>query len=151
MKRFARYQGAIVREHHILLIKHTRHDDGRAYWVLPGGGRDPGETEEDCVRREMREETHLEVRVDRLLLDLPAHDDSIYQRYKTYLCTPVAGQARPGYEPEPDAAQAYAISEVAWFDLRDEATWDPLAIGDPYTYPQLRRIRSELGYAPAPL
>lgn len=150
MKRFARYQGAIVRDHHILLIKHTWYDDGRAYWLLPGGGRDPAEEEEACVRREMREETHLEVRVERLLLDQPARDDGIYQRYKTYLCTPVAGQAQPGYEPEPDAAQAYAISEVAWFDLRDETTWDPLITDDSYTYPQLRQIRSALGYAPAP-
>lgn len=148
MERIIRYQGAIIRDGHILLIKHRRHADGCEYWVIPGGGRDPGESEEGCVRREMREETHLDVRVERLLLDQPAHPDGVYQRYKTYLCVPIAGRAQPGYEPEPDAARAYAISEVAWFDLRDETAWEPLLRRDSITYPQVRCIREALGYLP---
>jgi 8-oxo-dGTP diphosphatase len=147
MVRTARYQGAIVQNDRILLIKHHHYDDGSEYWVIPGGGREPGETEEECIRREMKEETHLEVRVERLLLDVQLDPGNPYRR-KTYLCTPIAGNAGPGSEPEPDAAQLYAITEVAWFDLRDEATWDPLAVGDPITYPQLQHIRSALGYAP---
>jgi 8-oxo-dGTP pyrophosphatase MutT (NUDIX family) len=147
MSRTTRYQGAIVRDHSILLIKHRHHDNGREYWVIPGGGQEPGETEEECVQREMQEETHLHVRVERLLLDWSAHPGGVYRR-KTYLCVPVAGRAQPGYEPEPDAAQAYAITEVAWFDLRDETAWDPLAMRDPITYPQLLRIRAALGYVP---
>jgi 8-oxo-dGTP pyrophosphatase MutT (NUDIX family) len=146
MVRTARYQGAIIQNHHILLIKHHHHDDGSEYWVIPGGGREPGETEEECVQREMKEETHLDVRIERLLLDVQINPGSAYRR-KTYLCTPVAGEARPGNEPEPDAAQLYAISEVAWFDLRDETAWDPLVAGDPITYPQLQRIRAALGYS----
>jgi 8-oxo-dGTP pyrophosphatase MutT (NUDIX family) len=147
MARTARYQGAIIQDDHILLIKHHHHDDGSEYWVLPGGGREAGETEEACVQREMKEETRLDVRVERLLLDVQIDPSSAYRR-KTYLCTPMAGEARPGCEPEPDAAQLYAISEVAWFDLRDEARWDPLAVGDRITYPQLQRIRAALGYCP---
>jgi ADP-ribose pyrophosphatase YjhB (NUDIX family) len=143
--RTTRYQGAIVQNDRILLIKHRKHDDGREYWVIPGGGREANESEEECVRREMKEETHLDVRVERLLLDEPAHS-GVYTRRKTYLCTPLAGRARPGYEPEPDAAQAYAIVDVVWFDLRDETTWDPLAVRDQITYPQLQRIRAVLGY-----
>ena len=147
MARTARYQGAIVQDHHILLIKHHHHDDGREYWVIPGGGREPGESEEECVRREMKEETCLDVRVERLLLDVQIDPSNAYRR-KTYLCTPIAGEARPGHEPEPGAAQLYAISAVAWIDLRDEAAWDPLAVGDRITYPQLQRIRAALGYGP---
>ena len=99
MKFRTRYQGAIMRDHNILLIRHTNHGDGRAYWLVPGGGREQGETEEECVQREMREETGLEVRVERLLLDeesLPG--EKVYDRIKTYLCIPEPGEARPGYE-----------------------------------------------------
>jgi ADP-ribose pyrophosphatase YjhB (NUDIX family) len=56
-----RYQGAIIRDHQILLIKHTTEKDtGTSYWIFPGGGIEPDETEEDCVRREMKGETNLE-------------------------------------------------------------------------------------------
>jgi len=54
-----RYQGAILRDDHLLLIKHRDHVDGREYWIIPGGGRENGETEEECVVREMCEDLHV--------------------------------------------------------------------------------------------
>jgi 8-oxo-dGTP pyrophosphatase MutT (NUDIX family) len=72
LNRYTRYQGAIVRNHSILLIRHRENESGRSYWILPGGGIEPGETEEDCVRWEMKEETNLDVQVSALLLDEPA-------------------------------------------------------------------------------
>jgi 8-oxo-dGTP pyrophosphatase MutT (NUDIX family) len=69
MHRDVRYQGAIIRDHHMLLIRHRRHVTGRAYWVIPGGGRLEGETSEACVQREMKEETGLDIQVKELLLD----------------------------------------------------------------------------------
>jgi hypothetical protein len=44
--RDARYQGAIVRDHCLLLIKHRFYADRHNYWLLPGGGREDGESEE---------------------------------------------------------------------------------------------------------
>ena len=147
MSRIIRYQGAIVQGHRILLIRQHEHASGRTYWLLPGGGVEAGETEEQCVRREMREETGLDVQVERLLLDDPApRGDGVYQRFQTYLCRPIAGEARPGYEPEPEAADVYAIAEVGWFDLRDEATWGEPVTTDRLTYPLLCRIQEALGY-----
>jgi ADP-ribose pyrophosphatase YjhB (NUDIX family) len=144
--RLVRYQGAIIREHHILLIRHQERANGRDYWVIPGGGRIEGETEETCVIREMKEETNLDVQVERLLLDLPRPAGRIYLREKTYLCSIVSGEAQPGYEPEPEAAQAYAIVEVGWFDLRDQAGWGEKVRNDAITYALLKNIRSALGY-----
>ena len=57
MSRITRYQGVIIRNDHILLIKHRQYDSGREYWVTPGGGREDDETEEECVKREMKEQT----------------------------------------------------------------------------------------------
>jgi 8-oxo-dGTP pyrophosphatase MutT (NUDIX family) len=105
MQRIVRYQGAIIHNHQLLLIKHQEHNAGRGYWVIPGGGRENTDpTEESAVAREMREETNLEVEVMRLLLEVPAEPFSIYQRKKTYLCRILSGQAAPGYEPETEAA-----------------------------------------------
>ena len=130
----------------VLLVKHTWFEGGAEYWLLPGGGQVPGESEEECVQRELLEETHLQVRVERLLIDQPAHNDVIYERYKTYLCTILSGQAQPGHEPEPEESKAYAITEVAWFDLRDETTWEAGVTPDSVAYAQLQRVRAELGY-----
>jgi ADP-ribose pyrophosphatase YjhB (NUDIX family) len=147
MKRDVRYQGAILRDDDILLIKHREHDSGHSYWLLPGGGREDKESEEDCIRREMHEETHLSVRVERLLLDEMDHPMGTYKRVKTYLCFAVNGIPKPGYEPEVEASQKYAIAEVRWFDLRSPISWDDELKSDQITYPLLQRIRAVLGYS----
>ena len=131
----------------MLLIMHRKNDSGRSYWVIPGGGIEAGESEEECVQREMQEETNLEVSVERLLIDEPGHPDGVYKRRKTYLCRIISGQASPGYEPEPEAAADYSIAEVRWFDLRDADSWIDLVRDDPFTFPQLLNLRQLLGYA----
>ena len=144
--RTTRYQGAIIHDHHILLIQQTEHASGRSYWLIPGGGIELGETEEACVEREMREETCLQVRVQQLLLDEPGIPGGVYQRLKTYTCHVVEGDARPGYEPEPDAAATYSITDIGWFDLRNPASWHELVVSNSFTYPLLQRIQAALGY-----
>jgi 8-oxo-dGTP diphosphatase len=147
MERHTRYQGAILRDHHLLLIRHQHHEDGRTYWLVPGGGLEPGESEEDCVRREMREETGLQVQVERLLVEEASVPGGIYAWYKTYLCSVLSGEASPGYEPEAEASAVYAIVEVRWFDLRAAAGWFGLIVNDRFTAPLILRILAGLGYA----
>ena len=144
--RETRYQGAIIKDHNILLIRHTEHASGRSYWVIPGGGREVGETEMDCVMREMREETNLVVTVERLLVETAIPNDPFNKTRKTYLCTIVSGQAAPGFEPEADATALYAITAVAWFDLRSQESWESSIFDNHIAYPILQEIRHALGY-----
>ena len=150
MTRSTRYQGAIIRDHHILLLKQLEHASGRSYWQIPGGGIEPDETEEQCVQRELLEETGLSVQVDSLLLDEPSTPGAIYQRWKTYRCHILAGEARPGSEPEAIYADVYSFIEVGWFDLRHPTTWDAQLAADSFVYSFLQRIQGALGYAVAP-
>ncbi len=144
--RQTRYQGAILQDDKMLLIRHTEHESGRSYWVIPGGGREAGETEMACVKREMWEETNLVVTVERLLVETAIPNDPFNKTRKTYLCTIVSGQASPGVEPEADASALYAISEVAWFDLRSEESWEASIFENYIAYPMLQEIRRALGY-----
>ncbi len=144
--RHTRYQGAIVENDHILLIRHTEHESGRSFWVIPGGGREAGETEMECVKREMWEETNLVVDVERLLVESSLPNEQTYKTRKTYLCHIVSGQPSPGYEPEEEAAAVYAITQVAWFDLCSEEGWEASIFDNHIAYPVLCEIRNELGY-----
>jgi ADP-ribose pyrophosphatase YjhB (NUDIX family) len=113
MSRITRYQGAVIHDDQILLIKHHHHKSGREYWVLPGGGCEEDETEEECVKREIKEETNLEVVVERLLLDIPGQtDDKHYRFYKTYQCKPITIDAQPGSELEFATDTGFEISEM---------------------------------------
>jgi 8-oxo-dGTP diphosphatase len=141
-----RYQGAIILNDHILLIKHSRYKDGVDYWLFPGGGREEGETEEECVKREMKEETSLDVVVERLLLETIGRPNTTYRSYKTYLCRPLSNNAQPGYEPEAEANELYKISEVGWFDLRSEENWPTDQVFKSFFHPQLKKIQKILGY-----
>jgi 8-oxo-dGTP pyrophosphatase MutT (NUDIX family) len=145
-RRKIRCQGAIIQDDHVLLIQHREHDGGRSYWLFPGGGQEAGESEEECVRREMLEETGLTVRVERLLVDMREPAGSAYQCHHTYLCVPLSGQAQPGYEPEVEASRQYGIVAVRWVDLRAETGWAEELFQDRITYPELKAVQNKLGY-----
>lgn len=151
MKRIIRYQAVIIRDDRILLVKLHNYERNRDYWILPGGGREDNETEEDCVIREVKEETGLEVDIARLLMDKPAFPGGVYQRYKTYLCSHITGEAYPGIEPEFKPGEGWAITDIRWLDLKDESTWEAKIVDDPSTYPQLKQIQTDLGYIKSPV
>jgi 8-oxo-dGTP diphosphatase len=60
--------GAIIKDPggRLLLIKRG-HAPQAGRWSLPGGRVEPGETDQQAVIREIREETGLEIRCDRLV------------------------------------------------------------------------------------
>ena len=141
-----RYQAAVVRDGGILIVQ-VALADGRRLWLLPGGGREPEDrSAESCVEREVREETGLEVVVDRLLIAAPAHpDDETYQHVHTYLCRPSSGEAASG------AADGTAtVSAVRWLAIDAEWSWGDEIRGDRFLYPQLARIRETIRRTPDP-
>jgi 8-oxo-dGTP diphosphatase len=141
--RTTRYQAAIIVDDHILLVRQRITSSEYEWWNIPGGGREGDESEEQCIIREVKEETDIDVKVEGLLIDGPSHPHSGYQRFRTYLCTPVGGEAQPGYEPE---SAVVALIDVGWFDLRDASQLTLEAVNNSITHAMLQRIREALGY-----
>jgi 8-oxo-dGTP diphosphatase len=81
-----RVAALVVSGDSILLVLHRK--EGREYYLLPGGGVEPGETEEEALKRELLEETGLAVTPLKLLFQT----QSIRRDYlrcviqKVYLC-----------------------------------------------------------------
>ena len=138
--RDTRLQAAIVRDGRLLLVRCTLPGEP-PFWILPGGGREPGESDVEAVAREAREELGVEVEVGRVLDDVAADPpDGTYARWRTYACRLTAG------EPSACGADGGAVlSAVRWLDLADPDAWDAELRSDPFVQPQLLRIRAALG------
>lgn len=97
----------LIREGKVLLIKRAT-DPFKGQWALPGGRVDKGETEGKCARREMKEETGLDVAViSRTGLYSNAGWDPPGKVSAAFLVREVGGEMKAGSD----------ASEVAWFPL----------------------------------
>ncbi|MHC9544354.1 MAG: NUDIX domain-containing protein [Vulcanimicrobiota bacterium] len=55
----------LLRDSKLLMVEHQK--DGKTYWLLPGGGLNYGEKIEECARREIKEETNLDISIGSFL------------------------------------------------------------------------------------
>ena len=145
-QRDIRYQGAGIQDDHVLLLYVHDRSSGEHFWAFPGGGREDGETVENCVRRELWVETGLEVAVHELLFVTPDIPGGCYHWLHTYRCQSISGTAQPGREPEDDTDDHVTIQQLAWSDLRTTAAWDRELLLDPLTFALLQQLRQVLGY-----
>jgi len=122
----------------ILLVRHKLERGGfwQGKWICPGGQLEPGETLADGALREIREETHLEVRLGQILSPF----ETIFREgeaiqlhivYVDFLAELVGGRLVPGDD----------VAEAEWWDratLRER--WDKLHV-------DTKRLLSLAGYS----
>lgn len=63
----------VERDGQVLLVRHAKRKQ-KAFWCLPGGNADPGESIAEAARRELLEETGVEVDVEGAVLVLDGPD-----------------------------------------------------------------------------
>ncbi|RLE51790.1 MAG: hypothetical protein DRJ33_05160 [Candidatus Methanomethylicota archaeon] len=104
----------IVKGNEILLVK-RRKEPGKGLWSIPGGLVLLGERLEEAAKREVKEETGLNVKIIKLIdvVDVVYRDKDGKVEYHyvivDYLGKPVGGQITPGSD----------VEEVRWFKLED--------------------------------
>lgn len=108
---------AIVMKGNQLLVMH-RNKFGREYYTLIGGGIDIGETPEQALRRELREETGLAVGQVRHVFTEDAGDP--YGVQYVYLCEYQGGE--PVLRPDSQEAQINTLGKNLY-----QPVWLPVA------------------------
>ena len=138
MGRIVRCQGVIFKGNRILVLRQYNYERKEEYWMLPGGGLEKGETEKECIIREMKEETNLDVEVNGILFDEPGNGKDVYQRYITFLCVQIPGSVESiGRE----TVSYRKILELVWISLSDEEQWNDFILTEKF-YPSMKRIKA---------
>ncbi len=88
----------------VLLLRHTYR---KFEWGIPAGSLEYREQPADAILREFKEETGMQIEIEKLLRVVSARED----RHLTvvYLCKIVGGEFQPSHE----------ISEMRFFDVND--------------------------------
>lgn len=115
--------GIVFQEDRVLLVKRGQ-EPGLGIWSIPGGGVDLGETVERAVKREVEEETGLEVEVQDLVSVferiLPDPQGKIIYHFVVldYLCRVRGGSLKAAS----DAAEAgfFPLNEMNTLNLHPE-------------------------------
>jgi len=118
--------GAVIEDSagRVLLVKHVPERGGfwQGKWICPGGRLEPGETIKEGIKREVREETRLEID---LLTPLTPFDTivrsndevSLHVIYIDYLARVTGGELKPGSD----------VGEAMWVEKeRIPQIWEEL-------------------------
>jgi 8-oxo-dGTP diphosphatase len=123
--------GVVVDQGRVLLVQRGR-EPSKGKWSLPGGMLELGESLEEGVRREVAEETGLEVEavelvelIDRVLREPGAEGERVRYHYviADYLCRVVGGSLQAGS----DAAAVRWVERAEW-NSHSVLALDPITV-----------------------
>jgi mutator protein MutT len=98
---------ALIRDgRHFLIAQRRERDSFGSFWEFPGGRKNPGETFEQCVAREVKEEVGLDVAVHEKLMEIRRrhHERIVWLNF--FLCSALS-----------DPPRALECQQVLWADV----------------------------------
>lgn len=119
-----RVRAIIIQDDSLLTIKRVKPQE--IYWVFPGGKVEAGESDQEALVRECKEELGLDVQVEELLFEKifdPAGREQQMEYF--YRCSVVGGELGTGDGPEYAENNHYdGTHEAEWVKMKDLAKID---------------------------
>jgi 8-oxo-dGTP diphosphatase len=106
----------IERDGKVLIAKRGATDRLAHKWEFPGGKIEPGETPEECLRRELYEEFGVNVQVREFICSNKHDYDHVSIELLAYRVSDVSGDPVP---KEHDEIRWVRLAELAHFDFAD--------------------------------
>lgn len=110
--------GILIEQDQLLLIKHRGLGSQGYLWLPPGGGVDFGSSLTDNLKREFKEETGLEIKVDELLFVYEFHHSPLHAVEIFFKVGRTGGTLSKGIDPELDK-ENQIIEEVRFVGAAD--------------------------------
>ena len=82
---------AIIHQEGRILATQRRYGEYKGWWEFPGGKMEPGETEEQAIVREIREELNVGIRVERKVCTVEYDYPQFHLRMHCFWCSIAEG------------------------------------------------------------
>lgn len=127
MKNRMRVTCAVIEQDGKFLIVQRGADTSHGLkWEFPGGKVDPGETEAECMARELKEELAIDVVVNEQLNNIEREESELIIELIPFRCTIIGGEIT-----------LLEHLQLAWIDVNQPLEYD-LCIGDYEIVDQLK-------------
>ncbi len=104
-------------ENRVLLV--SQEHDGKLIWMVPGGGIEDNETSKEAAVREIKEETGLDIEIERLLWHVEEVSCERGQRFVNFFTARIIG-GKLGLGADPEFSESEQVMRELRFVSRAE-------------------------------
>ena len=83
---------AIFRKENTIFATEKGYGEFKGYWEVPGGKVEPGESLEEALRREIREELQVEIHIEEKFTELDYDYPHFHLTMHCYFCSVLSGE-----------------------------------------------------------
>lgn len=112
--RTIRVSAAVIKSGGRILATERGYGAYKGYWEFPGGKREAGESGEEAVIREIREELGIQIAVDSLLGTIEHEYDDFHLVMDCYICHIVEGRITLAEHEAMRWLSADGLDSVSW-------------------------------------
>ena len=105
---------AIFRKANTIFATEKGYGEFKGYWEFPGGKVEPGESLEEALRREIREELQVEIHIEEKFTELDYDYPNFHLTMHCYFCSVVSGEIKLVEATEGKWLRKEELDSVRW-------------------------------------